>query len=70
MKKLIEEYQSKIDGFDIIIEMVNRDLSKLRKGEELSNHLIAEDVLLDQRNVANVQRQIFVQVIKDIEDYV
>jgi len=70
MKKLIEEYQSKIDGFDIIIEMVNRDLSKLRKGEELSNHLIIEDVLLDQRNVANVQRQIFVQVIKDIEDYV
>ena len=70
MKKLIREYQTKIDGFDIIIEMVNRDLSKLRKGEKLSNHLITEDVLLDQRNIANVQRQIFVQVIKDIEDYV
>ena len=69
MKKLIKEYQSRIDGFDIIIDMVNRDLSKLRKGEELSNPLITEDILLDQRNVANAQRQIFVQVIKDIEDY-
>lgn len=67
MKKLIKEYQDKIQGFDMIIDMVNQDLSKIRRGDKLSNPLITKDVLLDQRSIANVQRQIYIQVIEDIK---
>jgi hypothetical protein len=69
MEKLISQYREKINGFDLVIDMVNSDLAKLRRGKKLNNPLITEDVLLDQRSVANIQRQIYVQVIKDLEDY-
>ena len=66
MKKLIAEYKSNIETYDSIISGVNENLSKIRKGEYC---MMSKNDLLDQRALANIQRQIYVQVIKDLEDY-
>lgn len=71
MKKLIKNYQRKIDELDEIINSCTKSIRNKRSKEQTTEQYYrATEEDVNNRKIADAQRQIYIQVIKDLEDYV
>ncbi len=73
MKKLIEQYQKEIESLDKLIDFCKKRIRSIRK--EFKGDLTEEYFALTETHnttkiIAESKRQVYIQVIKDLEDYI
>ena len=68
MKKLINEYQPKIELLDIAIKEVRQALTDFRNGKSSVKYFDENEARVYLKEF-ETKRQCYVQFIKDIEDY-